>query len=279
MTNTAVDLRSPAADVARSWLLWSADTDLDPASSTGADQIILDLEDAIDASRKASCRRGVADWLSARGEAWVRINSRGSQFWDDDLDELRGLPGLRGVMLAKAEEASDVRDTYERLERAVPVIALVESALGIENAAEIARAEGTFRLAFGSGDYRRDTGTSADDLALAYPRSRLVVASRVGNLPGPIDGPSVGLRDDALRQQCQRSVALGLTGKLSVEPSQVDVVNDGFSPSHPDIAWAVQALADFEGRGRVVRDGSDLPRIGRAERIVELAQAFRLIER
>ncbi len=74
----------------------------------------------------------------------------------------------------------------------------------------IAKAQGAFRLAFGSGDYRRDTGTSADTLAMAYPRSKLVVASRVGNLPGPIDGPTVGSSHPILREQSQVAVSLGL---------------------------------------------------------------------
>jgi len=63
--------------------------------------------------------------------------------------------------------------------------------LDVEDAVDPGSMRGAFRLAFGSGDYRRDTGASADDLAMAYLRSRLVVACRIGNLPGPIDGPTV----------------------------------------------------------------------------------------
>jgi citrate lyase subunit beta/citryl-CoA lyase len=130
------------------------------------------------------------------------------------------------------------------------------------------------RLAFGSGDYRRDTGASSDDLAMAYPRSRLVVASRIGDLPGPIDGPTVSNSHRVLRDQSAMTVSLGLTGKLCLDTEQPPVINEALSPTPSDAAWAENFLADFEARGRVVRDGSDLPRLGRAQKIAELARAF-----
>ena len=161
--------RNISAEISRSWLLVAAtkpDT-FDSAEKSRADQIILDVEDAVDPKLKPTARGDVANWLSSGGSGWVRINDRLSDFWSDDVDALAGLPGLRGVMLAKAEAAEHVTETFDRLKGATPVIALVESALGIEEAANIARARGAYRLAFGSGDYRRDTGTSADDLAMS----------------------------------------------------------------------------------------------------------------
>src|SRR5206468_7291697 len=159
---------------------------------------------------------------------------------------LKGLPGLAGVVLAKTEVPQHVTETADRLGGATPVLALIESAAGIEEAVAIARARGAFRLAFGSGDYRRDTGTSADDLAMAYPRSRLVVASRVGALPGPIDGPTIGTAHRLLRDQAETTVSLGLTGKLCLDPDQVPVINEVISPTASDVAWARSFLADFE---------------------------------
>src|SRR3712207_9044178 len=93
-------------------------------------------------------------------------------------------------MLAKTEAGEQVTETADRLGGSTPVLALGESALGIEEAVSIARARRAFRLAFGSGDYRRDTGTNADDPAMAYPRPLLVLATRNGGLPRAIDGPS-----------------------------------------------------------------------------------------
>lgn len=264
------------AEIARSWLLVSANrTDqFDAAVSSRADQIVLDIEDAIDPKMKDGARNDVVNWLPGERAVWVRINDRSTDFWSDDVDALKGLPGLAGVMLAKTESPAHVTETFDRLGGSTPVLALVESALGIEEATAIARARGTFRLAFGSGDYRRDTGTSADNLAMAYPRSRLVIASRIGNLPGPIDGPTVGSSHPVLREQSAMTVALGLTGKLCLDPEQSSVINEVISPTRSDVEWALDFLADFESRGRVIRDGSDLPRLGRAQKIDKLARAF-----
>jgi citrate lyase subunit beta/citryl-CoA lyase len=262
---------------ARSWLLVNGGRLplFDPAHRSRADQVVLDIEDAVDPANKAEARRGVVEWLSTGDrKAWVRINDRSTPHWDEDVAELAGLPGLLGVMLAKTEAAEHVTETFDRLGGSTPVLALVESALGIEEAVSIARARGAFRLAFGSGDYRRDTGTSADELAMAYPRSRLVLASRIGGLPGPIDGPTVSSSHPVLREQTTVTVSLGLTGKLCLDMDQLPVINEVISPTPSDVAWARDFLADFEARGQVIRDGSDRPRLGRARKIERLAGIF-----
>ena len=269
--------RKVGPEDARSWLLVNGSrTDLfDAAQASRADQIVLDIEDAVDPANKAEARDGVVQWLSGGDRsAWVRINDRSTDFWDGDVAKLAGLPGLLGVVLAKTEAAEQVTETVDRLGGSTPVLALVESALGIEEAVSIARARGAFRLAFGSGDYRRDTGTSADDLAMAYPRSRLVLASRIGGLPGPIDGPTVSSSHPVLRDQTAVTVSLGLTGKLCLDTDQLPVINEVISPTPSDVAWATDFLADFDARGQVIRDGSDLPRLGRARKIEKLATAF-----
>ena len=275
-TETGRQRRSVDPEIARSWLLVNGYRSelFDPARASRADQIILDVEDAVDPAKKDAARADVIAWLSAGNRAWVRINDRSTPFWADDVALLAGVGGLDGVMLAKTEVAEHVTETFDRLGGSVPVLPLVESAVGIEAAVSIAGARGAFRLAFGSGDYRRDTGTSADDLAMAYPRSRLVVASRVGNLPGPIDGPTVGSSHPVLREQSQTTVALGMTGKLCLDIGQLPVINEVISPTPSDVAWAIDFLADFEARGRVINDGSDLPRLGRAQKIEKLATAF-----
>ncbi|RBY87797.1 CoA ester lyase [Blastococcus sp. TF02A-30] len=269
--------RTVGPEDARSWLLVNgARTELfDVAHESRADQVVLDIEDAVDPARKPDARAGVVEWLSRPDRsAWVRINDHATPYWADDVSALAGLPGLLGVVLAKTEAAEHVTETFDRLGGATPVLALVESALGIEEAVRIAQARGAFRLAFGSGDYRRDTGTSADELAMSYPRSRLVVASRIGGLPGPIDGPTVNSSHPILREQTAVTVSLGLTGKLCLDMEQAPVINEVISPAPSDVAWARDFLADFEARGQVIRDGSDLPRLGRARKIERLAGIF-----
>jgi len=265
-----------APDYARAWLLLSAmRTELfDKAQLSRADQVILDCEDAIDDSLKDEARENVIRWIKSGGSAWVRINDRTAPAWADDVAYLRGLDGLNGVMLAKTESADDVIDTAQRLGGDVPVIPLVESALGIEEAVRIAKARGAFRLAFGSGDYRRDTGAANEPMAMAYPRTRLVLASRIGGLPGPVDGPTVGSSHALLREQSADAVNLGMTGKLCLDFDQSSVINESFAPSPSDVAWAVDFFAEFEAAGSVIRDGSDKPRLARAQVIRSRAELF-----
>ncbi|AYG04018.1 HpcH/HpaI aldolase/citrate lyase family protein [Gryllotalpicola protaetiae] len=263
---------------ARSWQLVSAlqTSRFDLAQLGRADQIVLDLEDAIDGSLKQQARENVVGWLEGGGSAWVRINDWTTVDWSDDIAALAGVPGLAGVMLAKTEAAEQVTDTFQRLGGSTPVVTLIESALGIEDAADIARARGAYRLAFGSGDYRRDTGASNTPLAMAYPRTKLVLASRIGDLPGPIDGPTVASTHPVLREQAADAVALGMTGKLCLDSEQPAVINESMSPSPADVAWALDFLAEFEADGRVIRDGSDKPRLARAETIKRRADLFRI---
>ena len=273
---TARPARVISPEIARSWLLVNAmKTELfDEAAGSRADAVILDIEDAVDPSHKGDARENVVRWLADGGRAWVRVNDATSPFWADDLAGLRGTPGLLGVVLAKTESADQVTESFHRMDGKTPVIPLVESAVGIEEANHIAKAQGAFRLAFGSGDFRRDTGMAATPEAMAYPRAKLVVASRVGNLPGPIDGPTVGTNHPILREQSAITVMMGMTGKLCLAIDQTTVINEVISPTPSDVAWASDFMRDFEASGRVIRDGSDLPRLGRAEKIMKLAVAF-----
>jgi len=264
---------------ARSWQLVSAALShetFDAAQLGHADQIILDMEDAIDGSLKQRARENVVAWLTSGGSAWVRINDWTTPEWGQDIAALAGTPGLAGVMLAKVEAAEQVTDTFQRLGGNTPVVPLVESALGIEDAVTIARARGAYRLAFGSGDYRRDTGAANEPMAMAYPRTRLVLASRIGGLPGPIDGPTVGNSHAVLREQAADAVNLGMTGKLCLDIEQPAVINESMSPSPADVAWAIDFLEKFEEGGRVIRDGSDKPRLARAEVIQRRAGVFHI---
>lgn len=263
---------------ARSWQLVNAlwTDQFDAAHLGRADQIILDMEDAVDGSLKPQARENVVTWLAGGGRAWVRINDWTTADWALDLAALRGVAGVAGVMLAKVESPEQVTDTFQRLGGRTPVIALIESALGIEDAVAIARARGAFRLAFGSGDYRKDTGAENHPLAMAYPRTRLVLASRIGGLPGPIDGPTVTKQHAQLREGAADAVAMGMTGKLCLDLDAPAVINESMSPTPADVAWALDFLARFEEDGRVIRDGSDKPRLARAEKIKERGELFRI---
>ncbi|WP_089243081.1 HpcH/HpaI aldolase/citrate lyase family protein [Rhodococcoides kyotonense] len=265
-----------APERARSWLLVPATK---PEAFTAAvesevDAVILDIEDAVAPAAKPAARRAVVEWLEAGNTAWVRINDATTSFWADDLAALAGLKGLAGVMLAKTESGNQVEATASRLPEGTRILALIESAMGLEATPEIARADATFRLAFGSGDFRRDTGMSDAPLAMAYPRSRLVVASRAARLPGPIDGPTLVADDAILSRDSALTLSMGMTGKLCMRPEQAPVVNRELAPTPGDVTWSNDTIDDLGVDGAGVRDGSDLPRLAKALKIREAAEVF-----
>ncbi len=204
-------------------------------------------------SRPCRCHRVAA----RRRQGLGCINDTTTSHWCDDVDALAGVPGLEGVMLAKAESGQQVDATADALPDGTKILVLIESAMGLEAAPEIARAEGVFRLVFGSGDFRRDTGMSASPLAMAYPRSRLVVTSRAAKLPGPIDGPSLTDDPTILEQEAQLTQSMGMSGKLCMTPDRARFPNAALSPSTDDIGWAHTIIDRLGEDGHGVKDGSD----------------------
>jgi citrate lyase subunit beta/citryl-CoA lyase len=268
------------ARLSRSWLLTSAaDPSLFPrALASEADSVVLDIEDAVPAEGKDEARQNVVDAFNAGASAWVRINDITTPYWEKDLAELSRCGHLRGIVLAKTEHPDHITKTAMMAPAGTPVVALIESAVGIMNAYDIARAPGVFRLAFGVGDFRRDTGASADPLALAFARSTLVVASRVGELPGPIDGPTLGATGEELAAACEVTHSMGMTGKLCLDPDQTDGINRNLAPSEQEIRWARELIEEHDS-GHTVGDGSYLPRLARARKVSELAQTYGLWNR
>lgn len=275
------------AKLSRTWLLVNAAKPelFEPGQRSEADSVIFDMEAAVAEDQKDAARAHVVEALSGRdsatGEpqmtAWVRINGTRTQHWEDDLAALNGLPGLRGIMLPNTEAPEQVSWTSMKAGAGVPVLALIETAIGVEHATNIANAPGTFRLALGTNDLRKDTGMSDDPLALAYVRSRLVIASRVGGLPGAIDGPSpAAASQDRVREDCAWTIKMGMAGKLTLTPSMTPVINDALAPSEDERRWARELLEDAQSSGGKITDGSYLPRLARAKKIVELADSYGL---
>lgn len=264
-------------ELARSWLLVNASYPdrFAPAADSAADVVLLDIEDAVAPEGKAQARDNVVEWLSVEGnESWVRINGFGTEWWEQDLRALAEASGLRGVMLAMVESPEHVYRTAQLLD--TKIVALVETARGVQNLPAIADSRHTFRLGLGLGDYRRDTGFDDDPLTLAYTRSQFTIASKAAGLPGPIDGPAVGALGVKLADSAGVTVQFGMTGKICLMPEQTATVNEILSPSLEDRSWAVEFLAEFEAAGGQIRNGSDLPRLARARKVLSLSQSFGL---
>lgn len=280
MTDTIRNARAASlpAKLSRSWLLVNAAKEeiFTEAQISESDSVIFDLEASVSDDKKLAARDNVVRALENGMSAWVRINKMDSEFWDDDLASIAMLPGLRGVMLPETERPEQVSYTAMRAKAGLPVIALLESAMGVENATKIAEAPGTFRLAFGTNDFRKDTGFSGDPMALAYARSRLTIASRMGGLPGAIDGPSAAVAsDEQVRKDAEVTHMMGMTGKLVLNVDQVVTLNQSMSPSADERDWARQLLEAAEG-GSEITDGSYLPRLARAKKIASLASTYGL---
>ncbi|AZG46349.1 HpcH/HpaI aldolase/citrate lyase family protein [Gordonia insulae] len=260
--------------LARSWLLVNGAQAgrFEAASHSRADIVVFDIEDAVAPKDKIDARNHVVDWLAAGHTDWVRVNGFGTPWWADDLEALAS-SSIGGVMLAMVESVDHVTETAKRLPD-IPIVALVETARGLERISEIASAKGTFRLAFGIGDFRRDTGFGDNPATLAYARSRFTIAAKAAHLPSAIDGPTVGSSALKLSEATAVSAEFGMTGKICLTPDQCHPVNEGLSPSQDEISWAKEFFAEFERDGGEIRNGSDLPRIARATKILDLARAY-----
>lgn len=262
---------------ARSFLFVPGDRPerFDKAVASGADVVIIDLEDAVAPEGKSTAREAAVTWLAAGGRAAVRVNAADSPEHAADVQALTGISsaatdsGLLAVVLPKADDpalSSAVAD-----QTGVPVIALVESALGIVRADELASATGVSRLAFGHLDYAVDLGSGNGREAVLLARSTLVLASRAAGLPGPVDGVTTALDDmDVLADDLRYARDLGLTGKLLIHPKQVAPTHSAHQPSEDEVAWAERVVEAAAAGGAVRVDGDmvDAPVVARAHGIL-----------
>jgi citrate lyase subunit beta/citryl-CoA lyase len=242
------------------------------ALGSGADLVVVDLEDAVAPADKTTARQIVAG-LPARPDVVVRCNPPSSPEGQADLEMLRSRAWSGGLVLPKAEAGDEVAQVVGAVGGSVTVLALIESALGLSRAGEIAAAEAVVRLAFGAVDYQRDLDLTDDELGLDHPRSVLAVQSRVAGLPAPVDGPVLALdAPEALLASARRARVLGMRGKFCIHPRQVRAVNEAFSVTEAELAWARQIVraADAGGAGVLRVDGQmvDRPVVERARRML-----------
>ncbi len=253
----------------------------DKALAAGADAVIVDLEDAVAPGGKGGARDALADWLDARpantAGVIVRVNAADTAWFADDL-ALCSHPGVAGVMWPKAEQV-DVAAAIAAQRHGLPLLPLIESALGLAHARQLAAAPGVQRLVFGSLDMQLDLGLrGATEDELLPLRIEIVLASRLAGIAAPVDGVSVALDDAAaLHADVQRARRLGFGAKLCIHPKQVAAVCAGFSPGAGELDWArrvLQAAGESAG-GAFAVDGKmvDKPVLLRAQAILRDAQA------
>jgi citrate lyase subunit beta / citryl-CoA lyase len=270
-----VDVHGVRRDIrsAHSWLFvpGSRADRFDKAAATDAHVIICDLEDAVDPESKGLARDAVASYLAGGADVVVRINAEATRWYEQDVAALAGIPNLVGVMIPKAEDVRSLTELRNLLGGNTPLIPLIETAVGIDQAKELARLEGVDRLAFGSLDYALDINAAHTDQSLLHARSALVLASRLADKPPPVDGVTTALSDPRpTRTDAKAARSLGFGGKLCIHPAQVAAVNDAFMPTPVEIAWALQVVERAVTSGAARLDGVmiDRPVIERARRML-----------
>ncbi len=265
---------------------------IEKAPSTGADVIVLDLEDSVPAAEKHEARERAAEALAnipdGDYQLFVRVNGLETGLTERELYSIV-IDRLDGISLPKVNDAGDIRrvDAYlTLLEKArglppgqVKIIPWIESAMAIVNAAAICGASPRIvGAAIGGEDYTADMGLerTRDSAELDYVRKVVANASRAADVQ-PIDTPEPDFSDpDRLEQDCLRSRAIGYRGKFCIHPAQIETVNRVYAPTSAEIAWAKRVKAAYdqaeaEGIGAVALDGAmiDAPIIRRANRILD----------
>ena len=264
---------------------------VDKAFASAADGVILDLEDAVATTEKPAARQAAIAALGTPRTltAWVRVNALSTPFCFDDL--LAIVPAAPdAIVLPKVESAADVKTAdwlLSQLEARhgltaghIRLAPILETALGIAAAAEIARASPRLNLLmFGAVDLALDMDLDLDDDqgSIAHARFAIALASRAAGLPGPFDTAFVDIHAlDRLRTSTLRAKAMGYTGKMCIHPAQIAVVNEVFTPSAQQLDRAQRivdafATAERAGSAAVSVDGAmiDYPVVIKARRILD----------
>ena len=268
-------------------------------SCLGADAVIFDLEDAVSPAEKDAARilvRNTMRYMDFRGcEIIVRINSIDTPYWQPDLDAIAPYkPSL--ILLPKTGTADHVlqADAYiTALEgklglapNTIGLMPLIETALGVENAYAIASATARVQALFlGAEDLTADLQCkrTKEGREIEYARTRLVVAARAAGVD-VYDTPFTDVNDDeGIWTDARYAKALGFTGKASISPRHVEVINAVFSPTQKEIEYAYEVmeaitLAEQQGKGAIALHGKmiDAPIVARARQTIAAAQALGL---
>lgn len=248
------------------------------AARSGADAIVIDLEDSVPLANKPVARAAIeAEWPRLQAFAapvLVRINASETDAGEEDLAWLGRLPAPAAIMLPKAESSQAVEKVYRVLNGA-PVLPIIESAAGYACLPALATSPGVVRLVIGHLDFMADTGMQCDDeqSELAPLRFAVAMATRLSRLAPAVDGVTEQVGDELrLRMDVRRALRFGFGGKLCIHPAQVRIVHDALAPTEQELEWARKVVAaDAAANGAAVQvDGRmvDLPVVLRARRLL-----------
>lgn len=262
----------------RSWLFVPASRPdrFDKALATEADAVIIDLEDAVDPTEKEEARANIVEFFaneldgieltqqiaknqttsSTLPQIWIRLNN--DEYLEDDLvmcGQLPNIDKLAGVLLPKVATADVITQVYGIVE--APVVIQIETALGVSNLVDIAKAEGLRAISFGRLDICNDlnlrAGSAAEQDFFKQLRVQVVVLSKANGLLAPIESIYADFNDTAgLSALAQYASDLGFAGMLCIHPSQVSTVNQSFSINDEQLRFAEQVVAHYQKTGEIV---------------------------
>lgn len=243
------------------------------ALGASTDTVIVDLEDAVPADDKDVARSHLEQSLAPEStrSIWLRINAPGTVWHESDVSHAASLP-VSAIMVAKSEDADVLQAIRKTLTPSQLLIALVESAKGVQNCEAIAAASD--RMAFGSIDFALDIGSDHARDALSFARSRLVIAARAARQPAPLDGVTTAVGDTSLiADDAAYARSMGFGGKLLIHPGQIAPARAGFQPQPAELDWARRIVANSKDSGAAAIDGEmiDAPVLQRAQAILERA--------
>lgn len=255
----------------------------DKALASGADAIIIDLEDAVPAAEKDAASGTLATWLDSQpaNSVLIRINGTGSPWFNQDTNLCRSA-AVAGIIVPKADDPAALKELAHITEK--PLLPFIESAVALARLNEIAAAPGVTRLLFGKLDLALDLGMdypppadeALNETAFLYARSQLVMCSRVHGLAAPIDAIYTAIHDaKGLTDYARQGMRLGFSGFLLIHPAQVAPAQKALTPTSAQISWARHIMdAEQREKGAVVAVSGnmvDTPVMARARRILELA--------
>ncbi|MGW4590107.1 HpcH/HpaI aldolase/citrate lyase family protein [Amycolatopsis thermoflava] len=218
------------------------------ALDSAADVVLVDLEDAVAPARKDEARANAVRLLSGplARRVQVRINHASTPWHMADLAALAGLPAEVGARIPKVESPAEIHALAEALPGR-DLHPLIESALGVERALEIATASPQVAsIGLGEADLRSDLGVT-DEAGLAWARSRVVVAARAARLVPPVMSAYTNVRDlDGLAASCRAGRALGFRGRTAIHPAQLDTIRAAFLPSEQEVSRAREVLSRLD---------------------------------
>jgi len=292
-------------ELIRSWMFVPGHRQkmIDKALGLSADAIMLDIEDGVAPNEKDAARKNIAESLGREKALetparYVRINAIGHPRMDADLQAVVR-PGLEGLVCPKVDTVEEVRKVDALLndqepqnklaQGSVKLLIAIESPTGLLNARAIAAASPRIvGIIFGAEDFGREIGLptvrEGEARDLIYARSSIVVAAAAAHVQA-VDGVWVDLNDgQGLLGFAKQSRRLGFSGMSCIHPSQVEAINQTFSPTAEEIDYCQKVLRAFEeanarGDGSVAFGGQliDRPIVERARRTVEMAKSLGMI--